>query len=214
MIVYYAGLDGDWDDDGDGIYGEISFDCALGVDEGDWCPDVCLGRIPCTTVSELNMYLKRLLATDYSKLTISDINTLQVGCMVDSTITDIRVPGKILHDEDLPYESMTCAAITRELTEGFYPLFFFTGHGNRTGLGATDGLWMPCALGESGATFFAFIAGCETGYTDWSNDSSDRSVPQELLFKSGSGALGCVAASRLSSPIQCELSDTVRHILL
>ena len=50
---YYAGLDGDWDADGDGRYGELG--------EEDWDADVSLGRLPVSTVAEARDGIDKLL---------------------------------------------------------------------------------------------------------------------------------------------------------
>ena len=50
---YYAGLDSDWDADGDGRYGELG--------EEDWDADVSLGRLPVSTVAEARDIVDKLL---------------------------------------------------------------------------------------------------------------------------------------------------------
>lgn len=50
---YYAELTGNWDTDGDTIYGESAKYNAQGVDEIEWTPEVYVGRFPANTVGEL-----------------------------------------------------------------------------------------------------------------------------------------------------------------
>ncbi len=50
---YYAGLSGDWDDDGDGIYGEPG--------EEDWLADIYVGRLPVDRASEADEVVAKLL---------------------------------------------------------------------------------------------------------------------------------------------------------
>ena len=57
--LYYAGLDGNWDEDGDGIYGEA--DTTAG-DEGDLAPDVIVGRIPVRAVADTANYISKLIS--------------------------------------------------------------------------------------------------------------------------------------------------------
>ncbi len=59
--LYYSGLDGTWDEDGDGTYGEA--DTASG-DEGDLAYDVLVGRIPVRTLGEARHYIDKVLAYD------------------------------------------------------------------------------------------------------------------------------------------------------
>ena len=53
--LYYAALDGDWDGDGDGAYGEPE-------DDVDLIPDVAVGRVPARTPEEAARYVAKLLA--------------------------------------------------------------------------------------------------------------------------------------------------------
>ena len=56
--AYYAGLDGTWDSDGDGIYGESPNYST--EDEVDWLADVYVGRLPVQTVDELAAIVGKL----------------------------------------------------------------------------------------------------------------------------------------------------------
>ncbi len=56
--LYYAGLDGNWDEDGDGIYGEA--DTSAG-DEGDLDADVYVGRIPVRTATQATNYINKVV---------------------------------------------------------------------------------------------------------------------------------------------------------
>ena len=57
---YYAGLDGTWDDDGDGYYGEGPSYSSAGVDEADWLAEVWVGRLPVRTVEQASLYVAKL----------------------------------------------------------------------------------------------------------------------------------------------------------
>ncbi len=58
--LYYAGLDGTWDENGNGVYGEADYDGYL--DEGDLMPDVLVGRIPVRTPEEAEAYIQKVIA--------------------------------------------------------------------------------------------------------------------------------------------------------
>jgi len=51
--LYFADLDGDWDPDGDGDYGELD-------DPADLLPDLAIGRLPVETVDEVRDYADKL----------------------------------------------------------------------------------------------------------------------------------------------------------
>ncbi|UCH88972.1 MAG: hypothetical protein JSV49_12175 [Thermoplasmata archaeon] len=69
--VYYAGLSSDWDNDGDGIYGEWANDHPFVVgtgsngEEGDFDYEVYVGRLPCDTEDEMTKMVTKIL--DYEK---------------------------------------------------------------------------------------------------------------------------------------------------
>jgi len=54
--LYYGGLDGTWDEDGDGVYGEAEEDGA------DLYPEVWVGRIPVRTIAEATAYVNKVIA--------------------------------------------------------------------------------------------------------------------------------------------------------
>jgi len=55
--LYYGGLDGTWDADGDGVYGEAGED-----DDVDLLPEVWVGRIPVRTAAQATDYFNKLVA--------------------------------------------------------------------------------------------------------------------------------------------------------
>jgi len=69
--LYYSDLDGDWNADGDNIYGEID-------DNIDMYPDVLVGRAPVENIDEVNAFVEKLLI--YEKTTNNhELNMLFLG---------------------------------------------------------------------------------------------------------------------------------------
>ncbi|MHA1343067.1 MAG: C25 family cysteine peptidase [Promethearchaeota archaeon] len=58
---YYADLDGTWDDDNDGDYGESKVYNSNGIDEIDWDPEVYVGRFPANDANELEIMVNKSL---------------------------------------------------------------------------------------------------------------------------------------------------------
>ncbi|MFX0056867.1 MAG: C25 family cysteine peptidase [Candidatus Hodarchaeota archaeon] len=58
---YYADLDGTWDNDNDGKWGENSTNNAQGVDEISWTPEVYVGRFPADNAIELAIMVNKSL---------------------------------------------------------------------------------------------------------------------------------------------------------
>ncbi len=52
--TYYAGLESNWDENGNGIFGEYG--------EGDWTPDLYVGRVPVDNVDQLDLWVGRQVA--------------------------------------------------------------------------------------------------------------------------------------------------------
>lgn len=61
---YYCNLEGDWDLDGDGIFGEPPSLCDLGEDEVDWTPEpeLYLGRLPADDAENMTMMVEKILS--------------------------------------------------------------------------------------------------------------------------------------------------------
>jgi hypothetical protein len=180
---YYSCLDGNWDSDGDNRFGENSIDCATGISEVDWFPDVCVGRIPCVNALQLSNYIHKILLDDYSGYSLSQLNSLQIQCRIDTNETDLDVPGKILGDLT-GYDPPTSANVTNELNNGSYPLLFFTGDGNRNGIGVSDGTWTGNSLLDGGSKFFGYFSCCEVGHTDYRNFDTVRDQSQRNTIDS------------------------------
>lgn len=74
--LYYAALDGTWNDDGDEMWGEIT-------DNADLVAEVFVGRAPVETVGEVNNFISKTLA--YSSSSLADYQTLLIGEQLDAT---------------------------------------------------------------------------------------------------------------------------------
>jgi len=97
--MYYGALDGNWDDDGDGIYGEG--DSLLGGtgdagEEADFFAEVFIGRIPADNATEAYNQIYKIIAYESSLHTIS---ALLVGRQLD----DIPTYGGDYKDEVYDY---------------------------------------------------------------------------------------------------------------
>ena len=53
--LYYAGLDGTWNDDGDSYWGELE-------DNPDWYAEVYVGRAPVNTVTEVDTFIDKVIS--------------------------------------------------------------------------------------------------------------------------------------------------------
>ncbi len=89
--LYYGGLDGTWDSDGDGIYGEAGEDTDV-----DLLPEVWVGRIPVRTAQQATDYIGKLIvyetagAQDFSGRLLLTGMFLWNSYSGDSRPTDFR----------------------------------------------------------------------------------------------------------------------------
>ncbi|RLG52184.1 MAG: hypothetical protein DRN96_03395 [Thermoproteota archaeon] len=74
--MYYACLDGTWDKDRDGVYGESRRNST--ENEVDWFPEVYVGRLCVRTVEELRDMLAK--AVSYEKNAPKELTMLLIGC--------------------------------------------------------------------------------------------------------------------------------------
>lgn len=74
--LYYSGLDGTWDENGNGIYGEA--ETAVGS-EGDLVPDVIVGRIPIRSAAHAAAYINKLIAYENAPPSAQDTRRLLMG---------------------------------------------------------------------------------------------------------------------------------------
>jgi hypothetical protein len=68
--LYYQCLDGNWNADGDYLYGEGYFSVSIPGDNADLLPDVYVGRAPCVTQAQAQLFVNKTLK--YEKAPVSD----------------------------------------------------------------------------------------------------------------------------------------------
>jgi hypothetical protein len=99
--LYYADLDGDWDSDGDAIWGEVE-------DGVDMYSDVLVGRAPVSTEAEASAFVERVLA--YEGAATPPTSSFQREMLLLGEImwdypdpyTDGGVALDMIHDECVP----------------------------------------------------------------------------------------------------------------
>ena len=74
--LYYSDLDGDWDADGDMIYGEVN-------DNVDLYADVFVGRAPVNTVSQVNNFVNKILTYEQNPPANYPTNALMIAYWMD-----------------------------------------------------------------------------------------------------------------------------------
>ncbi len=137
--IYYSGLDGDWDNDGDGAYGELL--SGLNEDEADLLGEVFVGRATVSTVDQAWNFVNKTIGYEmgYSNQYADDI--LLIGEKLDDEPTygdDYKdeVWNMVLADEGLDrstlYEedgTFSGSAVLAAMDSGVHVINHM-GHGN------------------------------------------------------------------------------------
>ncbi len=133
--LYYADLDGTWDPNGNGRYGEVG--------EVDGVPDVIVGRLPASSLAEAQAMVSKV--ANYSPGASWFYRFLMIGTVTFDD--DLHPEGEYLNDvieyEDLPEQfrwvklydhlgNLSPSAVQAEINRG-YGFVNFAGHGNPSG---------------------------------------------------------------------------------
>lgn len=94
--LYYADLDGTWDDDGDGTYGEIA-------DGVDLYPDVFVGRAPVTAESDVENFVSKVISYERAPEAGHCLSMLMAGEVLwTDPFTDSGIGLNMIDRESVP----------------------------------------------------------------------------------------------------------------
>ncbi|NPV14376.1 T9SS type A sorting domain-containing protein [candidate division WOR-3 bacterium] len=132
--LYYSCLDGNWDADGDNVYGETE-------DSVDLYPDIYVGRVPANSLEEAHAFVSKLIAYETGVTNDYQTNTLLSAAILwDDPYTDEAIAKERIATQALPagyapihklYESrmtITVDTVCALLNQGF-GFFNHCGHG-------------------------------------------------------------------------------------
>lgn len=198
--LYFECLDGDWDADGDSLFGEM-------VDDVDFFPEVKVGRLPVSTVQEAAAvcemirkiegdpepgdWIKKFLLLANTAFTYGDS-----AAALDEEINQKFLSGSFfdvirLYDVD---GSLSSSAVTSTMNQGVGLVDFFD-HGNYgTWVGALD-TGDVLNLVNGNKTFLAFAMACETAAFDY----QEYTTISEAFFRNpNGGAIAYIGATRVA----------------
>jgi hypothetical protein len=202
--LYFADLDGTWNDDGDDRWGESV------VDGVDMYSDVFVGRAPVNTVEEAATFVEKTLAYEGAPFDVLDdfqLRMLFMGeIMWDSPdpYTDGGIALDMIEDDSVP---LRFAPITKlyqrdgnlqlpvviTALNGGYGLVMHEGHANITEVGVgssnlTDSLLDGLSNGERGGLWYS--VGC------WSAAIDHDTFAEHWLLNENGGGVAYVGNSR------------------
>ncbi|MEF3698193.1 C25 family cysteine peptidase [Desulfolutivibrio sp.] len=204
---YYACLDGAWDGNGNGVFGEATD----GVDGGDidWLAEVAVGRIPADTTAEAQTAIGKIIAFE---TTANPFKALLVGEKMDTNTNptwggdrmDYLYEGMnamsrdTLYDRDLAPDAWTASTLQSMLSGNTYNMIFHLGHANvnysmRLFNSSLDSI-------TNSKYFFVYTQGCYSssfdGRTKAGSYSTTDSMGEDFLVKNSHNAFATIGNSR------------------
>lgn len=195
--MYYACLDGDWDYDKDGIFGEVE-------DRVDMLPEVFVGRAPVNTESETEDFVAKVLkfgsatgSYPYNEMLIGcEFDRLNDGKLIMQAIDEIT-PRRynVFHYYDSE-DSANKEDIIHGLNNKEIGLVAHAGHANEYCLQAGNGyLWGSDISGLSNPSPFIFnTIGCYAGAFE--DDGINDCIGEQMVMNKHSGAVAFIGNSR------------------
>jgi hypothetical protein len=204
--LYYACLDGTWDANGNGIFGETTD--GTGGGDIDWLPELAVGRIPADSIAEAQTAVNKIIA--YETSTNKASAALLVGEQLDATPTwggdrmdyVYQVMNSMLHttlyDRDVSDHAWTVSTLMNLLSSDNFGLVFHLGHSNenynmRMGNDNLDSI-------TNAKYFFVYSQGCYSNSFDGRSDSGSYSatdsIGEDFLVRNSYNAYAYIGNSR------------------
>jgi hypothetical protein len=229
---YYADLTGDWDEDGDGQYGESAMDNANGIDEISWIPEVYVGRFPASDASELETMVNKTIYYEKDPSIGNWMNRMLFGAGISDRKTDSDPDGedeaRLSHyiwenffpsDMDSMHLTQTTdfypAGVPQELShssfksefDGGYSAVFAAGHGNyRLINDKLDTIFTNNDAKNVENQYMPslfYADACTTAPFDL--NSYDNNLGETLIMAEDAGAIGYIGALRVTWYFQDDL---------
>ena len=202
--MYYGALDGNWDNDGDGIYGEGDF-LAGGTgdagEEADFFAEVFIGRIPADNATEAYNQINKII--DYETLSTFWSTVLLVGRQFDEktyggdykdevyTYFPDAWAAKKLYDRDETYSQ---TELINEMNSNYHHVVNYSGH---SGYLNDMGLTNDQIVGLTNTEYFlAYSQGCNAGGFDTVNLKDDCAGEHFTVENGIGGAFAYIGNSR------------------
>ncbi len=213
---YYADLNGTWDSDGDGNWGESPYDNAYGLDEISWDPEVYVGRFPADNTNELKIMVNKTLKYESNP----EVGDWMNRMLLAGGISDYPSSG----DPDGEYESLltsyiienyaleelNCTHLVEEagnlsktaLYNYFnngYSTVLMAGHGIPSYYYRNPSTWAySSSYANSSSNDYmpslVYLDACSTS----SYDNNDDNIGETLIKKDKGGAIGAIGGLRVT----------------
>jgi len=202
--IYFTGLDGDWDNDNDGVYGEPLGTGTAG-EEADLLAEVFVGRATVSNTQEAWNFVNKTISYEKGYVKQYDKDLLFVGELLSSNPEtwggDYKdeVYNDVLADKNLTrttiYErdgTFSNVILLNQLESGAH-LVNHMGHGNYLGF-ADINIFDVMGL-QNDLPFILYTQACMVGGFDQGPDTSDDCIGEEFI-KGEHGAVAFIGNSR------------------
>jgi len=220
---YYVDLNGTWDSDGDGDWGESPYDNAYGIDEIAWDPEVYVGRFPADNANELEIMVNKTLEYESNPEVGDWMNRMLLAGGISDTTYQEPPDGE---DESFlttyiwqnylasemnfthlwrstyyippdPKEPLTSTSFRNEINKG-YSTVIFAGHGTPFEYADQSGTIYTNAYASivqnTNQLSLIYADACSTA----SYDINDNSIGEYLIKKDNAGAIGYIGGLRVT----------------
>jgi hypothetical protein len=228
--LYYSCLDGNWNADGDALFGEHFATGANPGDYADLIPELALGRIPVSTVAQASAYLDKLFAyeaptdLDYQANMLYASEVLfpaswspGTGIQLDgASISEALIDSIAVCDSTSSitstrfYENTTAypgsqletkAAVLAAINSGNYGIFNHLGHGFYFNMSVGDGTIVPSDADA--------LSNGDHGFLLYSLNCSSSAfdfdcLNERFVQNAGGGAVVAVGSARAAFPNQAK----------
>lgn len=222
---YYADLDGSWDNDNDGKWGENSTNNAQGVDEISWTPEVYVGRFPADSGIELAVMVNKSLKYEKDPLIGDWMNKMLLAAGIslysppedEARLTEFIWQNYVLTNMNFTHLIKTTSSFTpaippspnnqtalthtdfRDALNSGYATLIFAGHGDP-----------DTYADESGSTYYTDSDALLStnldkpsliyadACTTSSYDKNDNNIGEILIKQIDAGAIGYVGGIRVN----------------
>ncbi len=212
---YYADLNGTWNSDDDGNWGENPYDNAYGLDEISWDPEVYVGRFPADNAHELEIMVNKTLKYETNPnvgdwmnqmLLAGGISNYPSGSDPDgeyesdltSYIIENYAKNEVNYTHLMEGYNLTLSNLDSNFDNGFSTVLM-AGHGTPTNYyrnPSTVGYRSSEASSSSNDHMpsLVYLDACSTS----SYDFSDASIGETLIKKEFGGAIGAIGGLRVT----------------
>ncbi|MFX0142789.1 MAG: C25 family cysteine peptidase [Candidatus Hodarchaeota archaeon] len=220
---YYADLNGTWNNDGDGNWGESPTnpdnpnnpDNAYGLDEISWDPEVYVGRFPANDATELEIMVDKtlkyeknpnigdwmngmLLAGGISDYPSSSDPDGEYESRLTSYIIDNYAKYELNYTHLVEGNNLTLANLNSYFDNGFSTVLM-AGHGIPTAYyrNPSTVAYRSSEASSSSNDYMpslVYLDACSTSSYDYSDDS----IGETLIKKNDGGAIGVIGALRVT----------------